>query len=249
MTYKLPMYERLYPRTAWKGGRITHTDVLPLAEAAAEASRHADTLITPADFLRAASRGEITMRAIVHKSAKVEKHDGGIYCNQGEQTENTVPKGAIPTLPIEACVQLANTGRATWRSFDGFEMQDGVLCRFSIARLVDGESNFETTADDCRVTGDAVHALADAFVDCDDEISTSEAAQNENPPEGRQRQQEDKILRTLKSLGYDPKHLPRPPAGKPGPKKEVRTALKGMSDRVFAKAWERLRVFGDIADA
>lgn len=166
--YKLPMFDRLFPRTDWKGGRITHTDVLTLDDAPLEASRHAETQITPADFLRAAARGEITLRAVVRASAKVTKHDGGIYCNQGEPTENTVPSGAIPSLPIEACAQLANTGRASWRTFDGFEERGGILCRFTASQLVDGQPNFETTLADCRVTGDAVHALADAFIDCGD---------------------------------------------------------------------------------
>ncbi|MBC9070948.1 hypothetical protein IAI53_03135 [Thauera sp. CAU 1555] len=163
MKYRLPMFERLEPCRPWRGGRITDTDPLTLNEAAREASRHAGTEVTAADFLRAAARGEITLRAIVHSRAKVQKHDGGIYCNQGEPTENTVPKGAIPTLPIVACQQLAATGRASWRTFEGCELIDGMVCRFDKAWLADGEPDFETVLDDCRVIGFDVHALADAF--------------------------------------------------------------------------------------
>lgn len=175
LKYRLPMFERLEPRRPWRGGRITDTDPLTLNEAAREASRHAGTEVTAADFLRAAARGEITLRAIVHNRAKVQKHDGGIYCNQGEPTENTVPKGAIPTLPIVACQQLANAGRASWRTFEGFEEIDGQWCRFDVAWLADGEPDFETTPDDCRVIGFDVHALADAFA-ADDKATAPGAA-------------------------------------------------------------------------
>ena len=78
-------------------------------------------IVTIGDFLRAAGRGEITLRAIVHTAAKVQKHDGGIYCNGGQENENRVPAGAIATLPLTACQHLANAGRASWRTFDGFD--------------------------------------------------------------------------------------------------------------------------------
>lgn len=255
LKYRLPMFERLEPRRPWRGGRITDTDPLTLNEAAREASRHAGTEVTAADFLRAAARGEITLRAIVHNRAKVQKHDGGIYCNQGEPTENTVPKGAIPTLPIVACQQLANAGRASWRTFEGFEPIDGMMARFDVARLADGEPDFETTPDDCRVIGFDVHALADAFA-TDDEAtapSAAPAAPTETAAPGaplaRQKHQEREILRTLTDLGYDPQRLPRAPAGKPGPKAEARAKLPDMTKDVFRKAWERLREFGDITEA
>lgn len=69
------------------------------------------------------------------------------------------------------------------------------------------------------------------------------------PPEGRQRQQEQEILAVLRELGYDPKGLPARKAGKAGVKSEVRANLPRMSDKVFSKAWERLRELGDIAGA
>lgn len=167
------LFKRLEPRTTWKGGRITHTDLLTLHEATKEASLHAGTQITTGDFLRAAARGEILLRAIVRTSAKVEKHDGGIFCNHGEPTENIVPQSAIPTLPLEACSQLANTGHASWRTFDGFETEEGFTYRFTIAKLNDSEPDFETVADDCRISGMDVHALADAFID---DIGNTDAA-------------------------------------------------------------------------
>lgn len=163
VTFHLPMFSRLEPRTEWRGSRITHTDILTLQEAAAFATKHAGEEITPGDFVRAAGRGEITLRAFVHRAAQVQKHDGGIYCNRGKENENMVPAGSIATLPLSACQHLANAGRASWRTFDGFKKIDGVLMRYAEAMLADDEADFETVSDDCRVTGYDVHALADAF--------------------------------------------------------------------------------------
>ena len=171
-TYFDPIFSRLEPRTPFQGGRITDTDVLNLGEAARFASVHAGTEITPADFLRAAGRGEITLRAIVHQTAKLQKIGGGVYCNAGQSNENTVPMRSILNLPLSACQQLAATGRASWRKFDGFEQIDGVLMRYAIAELMSDESDFETTTDDCRVTGNAVNALADAFIEAPAQTAT-----------------------------------------------------------------------------
>ena len=161
--YFPPMFSRLEPRTPWAGGRMVDTDVLTLAEAASMATKHAGEPVTIGDFLRAAARGEITLRAIVHTAAKVQKHDGGIYCNGGQENENRVPAGAIATLPLTACQHLAAAGRASWRTFDGFEMVDGVLQRYTKGHVVAGEPDFETVPDDCRVVGYDVHALADEY--------------------------------------------------------------------------------------
>ena len=170
--YFPPMFSRLEPRTPWAGGRMVDTDVLTLAEAASMATKHAGEPVTIGDFLRAAARGEITLRAIVHTAAKVQKHDGGIYCNGGQENENRVPAGAIATLPLTACQHLAAAGRASWRTFDGFELVEGVLQRYTKGELVAGEPDFETVPDDCRVMGYDVHALAD-------EYTAPEAAQAE----------------------------------------------------------------------
>ena len=166
MTYQIPMYPRLEPRTPFfQGGRIAETDVLNLTDAARFASVHAGAEITPADFLRAAGRGEITMRAIVHQTAKLQRIGGGVYCNAGQPNENTAPSGSILNLPQSACEHLAAAGRASWRKFEGFEQIDGQLMRYVIAELTPDEPDFETTPDDCRFTGNAVHALADAYTE------------------------------------------------------------------------------------
>ena len=163
ISYQYPRFERLQPRSEWRGGRLADTDLLTLEEAAGFASKHAGEEITARDFLRAAGRGEITLRAIVHRAAKVRKHDGGVLFNKGEPNENIVPAGAIPTLPLSACQHLANAGRASWRTFDGFDERNGILMRYTKGMLADDEPDFETVPDDCRVVGYDVHALADEY--------------------------------------------------------------------------------------
>ena len=163
ISYQYPRFERLQPRSEWRGGRLADTDLLTLEEAAGFASKHAGEEITARDFLRAAGRGEITLRAIVHRAAKVRKHDGGVLFNKGEPNENIVPDGAIPTLPLSACQHLANAGRASWRTFDGFDERNGILMRYTKGMLADDEPDFETVPDDCRVVGYDVHALADEY--------------------------------------------------------------------------------------
>ena len=177
--YEIPMFERLEPMTVWQGGRISDTDLVTLEEAARMASKHAGQEVTPADFLRAAGRGEISLRAIVYRAAKVHAHDGGVYCNKGGPNENIVPARSIPTLPLIACQHLANTGHASWRTFDGFETINGVLMRFAKGMLADGEPDFETVLADCRVTGNDVHALADAFLPKVPEVQPQAASQEQ----------------------------------------------------------------------
>lgn len=162
--YRHELFERLEPRSEFKGGRIVDTDLLTLTEAASMATRHAGEPVNVGDILRAAGRGEILLRAIIHRRAKLQSHDGGICCNEGHPTDqNVAPAGCIPTLPLSACQHLANTGRASWRTFDGYTEIDGVAVRFDKWMLTDDEPDIETTLEDCRVTGRDVHALADAF--------------------------------------------------------------------------------------
>lgn len=104
-TYQLPMFPGLEPRTPWQGGRITDTDVLNLTEAARLASVHAGAEITPADFLRAGGRGEIPMRAINPRTVTMQP------CREAD-SPLPMPANSIPTLPLDACKALANTGRA-----------------------------------------------------------------------------------------------------------------------------------------
>ncbi|NLY14788.1 MAG: hypothetical protein GXZ05_00195 [Gammaproteobacteria bacterium] len=66
-------------------------------------------------------------------------------------------------------------------------------------------------------------------------------------------QQRRLIIQALESLGYDPKKLPRNPAGKAGPKKEVREKLDGRelfkARTSFDTVWKDLRTEGKIKTA
>lgn len=160
-TYHFPMFERLHPRTEWRGGRIADTDILTLSEAASYASRHAGEAVTQADFLRAAARGEIPLRAIIRRQAETRPCRPDIRPFNGGAP---IPAGAIPTLPVSACRALAASGRASWRTFESYEEHDGTLMRYTAWELADGEPDFETAPDDCRVLGYECHAVADAFL-------------------------------------------------------------------------------------
>ena len=170
-TYEFPMFDRLEPLTPWNGGMLAGSDVVTLEDAARFASKHAGIEITPADFLRAAGRGQIPMRAICPRAATMEP------CRETDKPL-TMPENCIPTLPFDACKALSNTGLATWRTIDGFEKVDSfgeVLGRFTRWKLPDTEPDIVTTPDDCRLTGWDVHKLADAFIEAPAQnIATSE---------------------------------------------------------------------------
>lgn len=185
--FYVPMFERLMPKTEWRGGRTTDTDILTLAEAASMATKHAGTEVTQNDILRAGSRGEIPLRAIIRRTAKTEPcraNDG--LLNDGKPA----PAGAIPTLPLSACQALANAGKASWRTFDHYEIRDDTMYRYSRWQLTADEPDFVTVLDDCRVIGYDVHALADAFINVPEQADTvapepmagGDEGQEESPP-------------------------------------------------------------------
>lgn len=163
-SYEIPLYPRLVPKHQWTTSRISDTDLLELEEASEMASKHACTKITVKDILRAAGRGEISLCAIVGRMVKLKKIDGGIYCNGGTPLENKIPEGAIPILPVSACAQLANVGRASWRTFDGYKTLDGQLVRYAIASLTDDEPDLLTSTSDCRISGYNIRSLADQYM-------------------------------------------------------------------------------------
>lgn len=206
--YHVSIYPRLEPHTEWRGGYIADTDVLTLQEAARFASKHAETEITEGDFLRAAGRGQIALRAIVHRRTKVQKHDGGVYCNGGQPDENVIPEGSIPTLPLTACQHLAAAGRASWGTLDSFDFVDGELLRYTKARIVEGEPLFETVPADCRVTGNHVHALADAFLEPEQPATpapvVAESAQGDEAWKEHARQKAGEIIKRQKAIDAYP---------------------------------------------
>lgn len=204
--YRHEMFDRLEPRSEFKGGRIVDTDLLTLTEAASMATRHAGEPVNVGDILRAAGRGEILLRAIIHRRVKLQSHDGGICCNQGHPTdENVAPAGCIPTLPLSACKHLANNGRASWRTFDGYTEIDGVTARFDKWTLTDDEPDIETTLEDCRVTGRDVHALADAFAAMLEQTTKDQGSEQNQLAEGHESPPLDrpwKVTKPKKFQGY-----------------------------------------------
>lgn len=76
---------------------------------------------------------------------------------------------------------------------------------------------------------------------CVSGATDSENQRSKRPPQ-QQRHQEDVIIETIKSLGYDPKCLPEINPGMPWVKSEVWEKLKdNFTDSVFSHAWDRLR--------
>jgi hypothetical protein len=74
-------------------------------------------------------------------------------------------------------------------------------------------------------------------------------------PIPRSKAQDAAILSAIKAAGYEPKRLPKNPDGRPGVKADIRKQVSTehphlfpAKGRTFAKAWERLRSFGDVAD-
>jgi hypothetical protein len=64
-------------------------------------------------------------------------------------------------------------------------------------------------------------------------------AASQEKPQGKQRFQEQEILRVIQEMKCDPKALPENESGKFGIKNQVRSQLKFSKD-VFNKAWQRL---------
>ena len=93
---------------------MADAELLTLPEAARLASKHADDEITPADFLRAAARGAILLKAVCPRNVTMRP------CRPGDEPRQLV-QGSKPTLPLIACELLSENGRATWRTMDWFE--------------------------------------------------------------------------------------------------------------------------------
>lgn len=181
--YSLVQFPRLQPRTPWRGGRLVDTDVLELAEAAEMATAHAGRPVRVADFLRAARKGEILLRAVLRR-------DVTMLPTRSTDKRLDSPALCIPTLPLAACESLCNVGVANWRTYESFESTDAfgalTLARFTRWELAPNEPDIVTTLEDCRVTGLDVHALADAF--CDTPATGSEPEQVDPNPQPLARQ-------------------------------------------------------------
>lgn len=81
---------------------------------------------------------------------------------------------------------------------------------------------------------------------------TKDESAKEPPLEMAQRRQERLILEAIKDLNYDPLNYPTRPAGYPGVKSEVKARVRAKhkadfrSQKVFDKAWDRLREYREI---
>lgn len=203
----LVMYPRLVPKSEWKAGLLADTDILTLDEAARFASLQAGQDVTKGDFLRAGARGQIPLRAVVHRSARTQP------CSPDDEPLNggkPVPQDSIPTLPVEACMGLANVGRANWRTFEFQGDIGGLPHRYTRWELAEGEPDFETTLADCRVTGLDVHALADAISEARNGVEKAGADPAQRPQTEQQRaeKRQDRRLARFHELGGKMKKVP-----------------------------------------
>jgi hypothetical protein len=106
--------------------------------------------------------------------------------------------------------------------------------------------------DSSKATAEFPTKVSQAAERCDALSEPPAGPAGATKPVQRWAAQESEILRVLRELQFKPSALTKPEAGKPGPKAAARKALgsAGMwaGDKVFDKAWERLRKAGDIAD-
>ncbi|TKC91230.1 hypothetical protein FAZ69_05555 [Trinickia terrae] len=140
---------------------------------------------------------------------------------------DAVERGAIATTMAGRRQLLAHADIRTWCE------QHGYLW------LPDAQVSLQASPSE-SVSGDGDMAATG--------ISSALAKTPTPRPLPQQLHQEQEILRALREHGFDPKKLPKSPAGKPGAKALVRRLL-GWEGTIFDKAWERLRSGKEIADA
>lgn len=241
ITYSLPQYPRLEPRSQWTISRLGEMDYIGLEEASKLATRHAGSEVTVSDFLRAGARGELPIFAKSHREATMlpTSIDGAPL---------DVPMGSFPTLPLAACRVLGLYGQAEWRTYEHLTPRDefgGELGRYVRWELPPEEPSFVTITADCFVLGRDVHALGDASMATQgvQQASTAQAR-----AVSRHSAQEAAILTKLSELGFNPLALPIPAAGKSSDAKQAVKKSLGYSEDVLKKAWQRLRSDGRIQD-
>lgn len=155
----------LMPRTPWSGRRLADSGVLTLEDAAHFASAHAGQEITPEDFLRAAARGEVRLLAMARRDVWMTRIPLAGEVLPEHQRRKRVRADAWASLPVYACRQLAAAGSASWRTEEELEQDErGVWWHVDSWMLEPDEPPFDAAPADCRVTGFAMHALADAFL-------------------------------------------------------------------------------------
>lgn len=78
--------------------------------------------------------------------------------------------------------------------------------------------------------------------------SPQSQSEQQSKPLQRHRFQEQEIVRVIRGLGHDPAAIPKWQSGKSGIKAAIRAKLPEFTDKVFEKAWERLRKDKTIKD-
>lgn len=88
------------------------------------ASRHADTEITPDDFLRSAGLGEIEIFTILRRPVKMFPID------RGEQTATAIhyKEHAFIQIPFMACRDFANFGFGSWEVRYELNLEKAPVC-------------------------------------------------------------------------------------------------------------------------
>jgi hypothetical protein len=250
-TVRFSPFARLESKRPFTGGRIASTDFLELKEAAEMASVHAGCAVTVNDIIRAASRAEISIWVKYPRNAVMRPQEP-------DADSVSVPAGCLCILPWSGAQALANTGVARWRTIDGVRTHDevalipeGHIGFFDKWALPPEEPDLEARPEDCRINGHYLSALADALSEF---ASTGSAQEEERRVKPLQAfpAQEGEILKVIRLLGHDPKKLPRRQPGKLWVKSDVWSKIGVCqlfaSEKVFNKAWERLRSSAEIAE-
>lgn len=160
------------------------------------------------------------------------------------------PKSRAPSRPVSPDLVKAFTDRradiADWRT-----TSNGT---YRVDDLIEWAKGKDFVADEVLAEWEAYNK-AEAGEQAEAKTAPTSAPGNEPKPKPLQagRAQDEVILATIRKMGHNPLQLPKPPAGKPGVKAEVRKALLNDSlftgGTVFKKAWERLSELGDIVYA
>jgi hypothetical protein len=160
LVYRLPLFQRIEPRSSWRGGPIAYTDLLDLEDAARFASAHAGTEVTAKDFLRAGAREQIRVRAICQRATVM-------HPTRTEDQALTLERGSYAELPPDTCRAISLQGSGAWRTYESAEPAEafgGQLCWYARWCLAADEPDLVSSITECLVTGKDAHAVADLFL-------------------------------------------------------------------------------------
>lgn len=237
----------------------------PLAEATAWLIEETGRRWTPDDVIRAllATSGHLELSLVIPRETALSIFNGLEYVEAGCLAD-PCPMGVhgakqflLDLQSSDVAVPLAlNSAGGRYRTAVSFGRDDISLSRQSVYALRNEHEslrpNDPKASASSSLQGDDLLTAPTPEPPASTEpqpVQRQGEAEPTEQHEGRQRQQEKQILRALQDMGYDPRQLPRAPAGTAGPKAKARARLADMTSKVFDKAWQRLRDFDDIADA